>query len=359
MRGIRVDPKRRTARAEGGATWGEFDYEAQTFGLATTGGVISTTGVAGLTLGGGVGWLVRKLGLACDNLLSVDVVTADGRLITASADENADLFWGVRGGGSNFGVVTSLEFRLHPVGPVVLGGMVVHPIERADEVLRFYREFIPRAPEDLTLYCGLLTQPDGAQAVAMFGCYSGPQADGEETLRPVRTFGPPAADLFQPMPYRAMQSMLDAAFPHGLRNYWKASFLRELSDAAIERIIEYGRGMTSPLSMVAIEYYGGAASRVGEEETAFPHRRALYNPIIVAQWADEAEDERHIRWAREHAEALEPYSTGGVYVNYLGVEGEERVRAAYGPNYDRLASLKNKYDPTNLFHLNQNIKPTA
>lgn len=359
MRSIRVDPSRRTARVEGGATWGEFDYEAQTFGLATTGGIISTTGVGGLTLGGGVGWLVRKHGLSCDNLLSVDLVTADGRLVTASTEENPDLFWGVRGGGGNFGVVTSLEFRLHPVGPLVLGGMVIYPAERGEEVLRFYRDFTQRAPEQLTLYFAFLTQPEDVPVVAMLGCYNGPLADGEEALRPVRAFGAPVADLFQQIPYRAMQSMLDAAFQHGMRNYWKGSFLREMPDEAIERIVAGARRVTSPLSAVVVEYYGGAASRVGEGETAFPHRRALYDLVIMARWAEGGEDKRHIRWAREMADRLEPYSSGGVYVNVLGVEGEDRVRAAYGPNYGRLASLKNKYDPTNLFRLNQNIKPTA
>lgn len=359
MRGIRIDPAGRTARVEGGATWGDVDYEAQTFGLATTGGVISTTGVGGLTQGGGIGWLIRKHGLACDNLLSVDVVTADGRLLTASAEENADLFWGVRGGGGNFGVVTSLEFRLHPVGPTVLGGMVAHPAHRGEEVLRFYRDFTQRAPEELSLQFGFLTQPDGEQAVAMFGCYVGSVADGEEVLGPVRTFGPPVADLFQPMPYRAVQSMLDPFFPKGIRSYWKGSFLREMPDEAIDRIIAQARSVTSPQSVVAVEHSGGALGRVGEDETAFPHRRAPYNLIIMAMWPDQAEDERNIRWAREYADAVAPYSTGGVYVNYLSVEGEERVRAAYGANYGRLVALKNKYDPSNMFHLNQNIKPTA
>jgi hypothetical protein len=232
-------------------------------------------------------------------------------------------------------------------------------VERGAEVLRFYREFTQTAPEELTLYTGFLTQPDGTPVVAMFGCYNGALEDGDEALRPVRAFGPPLADLFQPMPYRAVQSMLDAGFPHGLRNYWKGSFLREMPDAAIERIVAQARQVTSPLSAVAVEYYGGAASRVGEEEMAFPHRGAHYHLIIIAQWADAAEDERHIRWARETAEALEPYSSGRIYVNMLGVEGEERVRAAYGGNYERLVALKNTYDPTNLFRLNQNIKPTV
>jgi FAD/FMN-containing dehydrogenase len=357
MRGIRVDPARRTARVEGGATWGDLDREAQAFGLATTGGIISTTGVGGLTLGGGVGWLVRKHGLACDNLLSVDVVTADGRLVTASDAEHADLFWGIRGGGGNFGVVTSLEFRLHPVGPV-LGGMVLHPREAAPAVLRFYREFTQRAPEELTTYCGLLTAPDGVPVVALIACYSGSPEEGERVLRPLREFGSPVADLIGPMPYRQMQGLLDAGFPKGLRNYWKGNFLRELPDEAIDRIVARAAEMASPLSAVVLEYYGGAASRVDEGATAFPHRRAMYDLVIIAQWADPAEDERHAAWARETAAALEPYASG-VYVNLLGTEGDERVRAAYGANYERLATLKARYDPANLFRMNQNIRPMA
>lgn len=358
MNSIHVDPTGRTARAEGGATWGDLDREAQVFGLATTGGVISSTGVGGLTLGGGVGWLVRKHGLACDNLLSADVVTADGRLVTASATENADLFWGLRGGGGNFGVVTSLEFRLHPVGPI-LGGMVLHHRDDAPAVLRFFREFTQHAPEELTTYCGMLTSPDGVPVVALIACYSGAIEEGEAVLRPLREFGSPIADLIQPMPYRAMQSLLDAGFPAGLRNYWKGNFLRELPDAAIDELVAQAARMASPLSTVILEYYGGAASRVGAGETAFPHRQAMYDLVIIALWADPAEDAPNIHWARDTAAAMEPYASGGVYVNLLGVEGEERVRAAYGANYDRLVALKDKYDPTNFFRLNQNIKPTA
>src|SRR4051794_17748743 len=274
MRAIRVDPAARTARVEGGATWGDLDREAQVFGLATTGGIISTTGIGGLALGGGVGWLVRKHGLSCDNILSVDVVTADGRLVTANAEQHADLYWGVRGGGGNFGVVTSLELRLHPVGPI-LGGMVLHLREQAPAVLRFYREFTQTAPEEVTTYCMMLTTPDGVPVVALVACYNGPLEQGEAVLRPLRAFGSPVADLIHPMPYREMQSMFDAGFPHGLRNYWKGSFLRDLPDEAIDRLVAQAAGMPSPLSAVALEFYGGAASRVGEDATAFPHRQAL------------------------------------------------------------------------------------
>jgi FAD/FMN-containing dehydrogenase len=358
MRAIRVDPIGRTARVEGGATWGDLDREAQVFGLATTGGIVSSTGIGGLTLGGGVGWLVRKHGLACDNLLSVDVVTADGRLVTANAEQHADLFWGVRGGGGNFGVVTSLEFRLHPVGPI-LGGMILYHREHAPEILRFYRSFTQTAPEELTTYCTLMTAPDGAPLVALSACYSGPLEAGEEVLRPLRTFGSPIADLIRPMAYREMQSFLDESLPAGMRHYWKGSFLRAMPDEAIDHLVAHMADASSPLSAVDLEYYGGAASRVGEAETAFPHRQALYNLIIYAIWTDPAEDEQQIQWARATAAAMEPYANGGVYVNLLGMEGEGRVRAAYGANYERLAALKNKYDPTNFFRVNQNIKPTV
>jgi hypothetical protein len=305
-----------------------------------------------------VGWLVRKHGLACDNLLSVDIVTADGQFRTASASEHADLFWGVRGGGGNFGVVTSFEYRLHPVG-TVLGGMVLHPQAKAPEVVRFYRDFMRSAPEELTLYCAFVTSPDGIPVVGMIACYCGPLDAGAEVLRPVREFGPPVADLIQPMPYCEMNMLLDAGFPAGRQNYWKGEFLADLSDDAIDAIVAQATRMTSPLSAVVLEYYGGAAGRVGEEETAFPHRQAQYDLVIMAQWADPAESDRHSQWARETWEAAQPYSSGRVYVNVLGVESEERVRAAYGANYDRLVALKNTYDPTNLFRLNQNIKPSV
>jgi hypothetical protein len=358
MKGLRVDPARQTVRAEGGVTWGEFDRETQAFELATTGGIVSTTGIAGLTLGGGVGWLVRKYGLACDNLLSVDIVLADGQLRTASATENADLFWGVRGGGGNFGVVTSLEYRLHRVGPV-LGGMVLHPQSTAKEVLQFYRAFTRSAPEELTAYAVFVTSPDGVPGVAIVACYSGPLETGEVVMRPLKEFGPPVADLIRPMAYHEMQTLFDAAFPAGLQNYWKSNFLKELSDDAMDVLVAQAAKVTSPLSVVGVEYYGGAASRVGEDETAFPHRQAQYNLVIIAQWTDPAEADKHMQWTRETWEGMQAFSSGRVYVNTLGLEGEERVREAFGANYERLVTLKNTYDPTNLFRLNQNIKPSV
>jgi len=358
MKGMRVDPARRTVRAEGGVTWGEFNRETQTFGLATTGGVVSTTGIAGLTLGGGFGWLVRKHGMACDNLISADVVTADGQLRTASESENEDLFWGLRGGGGNFGVVTSLEYRLHTVG-TVLGGMVLHLQSDAKAVLGFYRDFTRAAPDELTTYCGFLTTPDGVPVVGMIPCYSGPLEKGEEVLRPLREFGTPVADLVQPMSYCDMNTMLDAAFPAGMQNYWKSGFVEDLSDASIDVIVDRAAKMTSPRSALIIEYYGGAAQRVAEDATAFPHRQAQYDLMITAQWSDPTESDQHIGWVRETWEAVQPFGSGRVYVNTLGVEGDARVRQAYGANYERLVQVKNTYDPTNFFSQNQNITPTV
>jgi FAD binding domain len=279
MKGLRVQPARRTARAEPGLTWGEFDRETQAFGLATTGGVCSEAGIAGVTLGGGFGWLMRRHGLTVDNLLSVDVVGADGRLRTASATEHADLFFGVRGAHSNFGVVTSLEYRLHPVGPTVLAGMVLHPLERGREVLRFYRDYTSRAPDELGAWAALLTAPDGHPMVALLACYSGPAGTGEEVVRPLRTFGPPVADLIRPMPYVAAQALIDASFPRGRLNYWRSSLLRALSDDAIDTLLGGFGEVASPYSSVLIEQLGGAVRRARPDATAFPHRDAPYDLV--------------------------------------------------------------------------------
>ena len=359
LKSVRVDPVNRTARAEPGLTWGEFDRETQAFGLATTGGICSETGIAGVTLGGGFGWLMRKHGLAVDNLVSVDIVSADGQLLKASTTENADLFFGVRGAHSNFGVVTSLEYRLHPVGPTVLAGMVLHPLDKGREVLRFYREYNSQTPEEMSAWAALLTSPDGHPMVAILTCYIGPSDAGEKVVRPLKDFGPPVANMIQPMPYVKSQSLIDESFPRGRYNYWKSNLLRELSDDAIDTLVGGFRKVTSPYSSVLIEQLGGAVSRVGKEETAFNHRASPYDLVIMPMWSDPAESEKHIRWADELWRAMQPFSSGGVYVNYLGSEGEERIKAAYGTNYERLVTLKKKYDPMNLFCCNQNIKPTV
>ena len=356
MKGIRVDAKDHTARVQGGATLGDLDRETHVFGLAVPAGVISKTGIGGLALGGGVGWLVRKYGLACDNVLSFDIVTADGKPRVASANENGDLFWALRGGGGNFGVVTSFEFRVHPVS-TVLGGLVIYPRDRAVEVLRFYRDFTQSAPEELTAYCALMHTPDGIPAVAVIACYCGDLTEGEKVFKPLRAFGSPMLDEIQPMPFPQMQTLLDAAFPDGNQNYWKSTFLRELSDDAIAVLVEHANRATSPLTGVTIEFYGGAASRVGVSESAFAQRQAQYDLAILAQWVDPGESQRHIGWARGLADSMRPFSSGAYFLNFLGEEGEDTIKAAYGPNYDRLMAVKQKYDPKNFFCLNQNIKP--
>jgi FAD/FMN-containing dehydrogenase len=358
MRAIRVDPVRRTARAEGGAIWRDFDRETQAFGLATTGGTISTTGIAGLTLGGGQGYLMRKHGLACDNLLGADVVLADGSVVTASAEEHPDLFWALRGGGGNFGVVTALEYRLHPVGPA-LGGLILHPVERAAEAFRHYREFQRDAPDELAVLPALLTAPDGVRLAAFIVGYAGPAEDGEAALAPLRRFGPPVADTVQPMAYTAVQQQLDEGWPYGHHHYWKSSFLRELSDAAIDTIVEHFLAAPSPLSAVLIEPVGGAVARVDRRATAYAHRDGHPSLLFAARWADPAEAEREIAWARAAWAAMRPFVDQGVYPNYMegGAEGAARIRAAYGENYERLTQVKAAYDPTNFFRVNQNIPP--
>lgn len=359
MKGIHVDPARRTVRAQGGVTWREFNRETQLHGLATTGGIVSTTGIAGLTLGGGLGWLMGKYGLAADNLLSAEVVTASGDVVRTSESENADLFWGLRGGGGNFGVVSWLQYRLHPVGPVT-SGLVAHSIERAREVLRFFREVTSSPPDELTVYGGLLHAPDGSGVplAVILPCHCGSPAEAEAALRPIKEFGSPVMDTIGPTSYEATNMMLDAGFPRGALNYWKSSFLGELSDAAIDTLVGLFATCPSPMSGLMLEHFHGAAARVGVGETAFPHRREAYNLLVVSEWLDPADNARNVAWARESYDAMRPYFAHGRYVNYLGEdESEDPVQAAYGPNYERLRVLKAKYDPTNLFHLNQNIRP--
>jgi FAD/FMN-containing dehydrogenase len=357
MKGIHVDPVRRTARAQGGVTWREFNRETQAHGLATTGGVISTTGIAGLTLGGGLGWLMAKHGLAMDNLVSAEVVTASGDIVRASKEENADLFWGLQGGGGNFGAVSWLEYRLHPVGTVT-SGLIAHPFDRARDVLKFFREITSGLPDDLTIFGGLLHAPDGAQIAVMIVCHCGPLAEAETALEPIKKFGSPILDSVGPTSYEETNRMLDAGFPRGALNYWKSNFMMELSDQAIDTLISQFAACPSPMSGLLLEHIHGAATRVGVSETAFPHRREGYNFLVVSEWLDPADNARNIAWARESYDLMLPYFSRGRYVNYLGEdEGEDAVAAAYGPNYQRLRTLKAKYDPANLFHLNQNIRP--
>jgi FAD/FMN-containing dehydrogenase len=361
MKGIRVDPAQSTVKAEAGLTWAEFDAETQKYGLATTGGVVSTTGIAGLTLGGGVGWLARSYGLSCDNLVSVDIVTADGQMRTASANENQDLFWAVRGGGGNFGVVTALEYRLHRVGPEVTAGLLVWPRSMAGDVLPEYREFTQTAPENSCAYAALATSPDGAPIVVVVGFYHGAIEQGEALFAPLRRVGPPLVDALQPMPYTAAQQMLDGLIPAGNRVYWKSSILRGIDDEVLDTIVEQSASIPSPLTQAIIEFYGGAVNRVGVQDTAYPLRNATYALNAVSAWTVPDDDAENIAWARRTWDAVERLSPGSVYVNFLGVgdQGEDRVRAAYGPNYARLASVKATYDPMNLFHLNHNIRPAS
>jgi FAD/FMN-containing dehydrogenase len=369
MRGVRVDSAGHTARAQGGALWSDLDRETQVVGLATTGGLVSTTGIGGLTLGGGVGWLARKFGTSSDNLLSADVVTAAGDVLTASVSENGDLFWGLCGGGGNFGVVTSFEYRVHPVGPMVLGGAVFHGGEHATDVVRFFRDYVAEAPDELTVLCAFLTagpapflpeEAHGKLAAALAVCYVGDLDEGERVVAPLRSFGDPIADVIGPMPYTALQTMFDQSYPEGRRNYWKSHFFDELTDEAIDVVVGGARRMAPPFSSFYFEHIGGEIRRIGEDTTAFGHRDANFDFAILAQWTDPAEDDDQIGWARDFWAATQPFSMGTVYVNNLGEEGEERVRAAYKPEkYERLVALKDKYDRENLFRLNQNIRPSA
>jgi len=360
MNSVRVDPKAKRAIAEGGATWSDYDAETQAFGLGSTGGLISATGVGGLTLGGGIGWLLGKHGLACDNVVSFDMVTAAGELVTASAEENPDLYWGLRGGGGNFGVVVAFEFALHEIGPF-LAGMLLYPLVEAKEALAAFRDFLADKPDELGALAGLITAPDGAPVLALVFVYNGDLDEGAQMLQPMRAFGPPMIDTLGPMPYRQVQTMFDEGAPPGLRNYWKSSFLERLPDEAIDALVACRASMPSPNSKLFIECFGGSMARIGRDETAFAHRDVPYNFLILGAWEKAEDDDANIAWARETWQALQPYASEGVYVNYLGQkadEGAERVRASYGQaKYDRLVALKTKYDPNNLFRMNQNIKP--
>jgi FAD/FMN-containing dehydrogenase len=368
MRSVRVDQATRTARVGPGATLGDVDRTTQGYGLATPLGVNSTTGIAGLTLGGGYGWLSRRLGLTIDHLLSAEVVTAEGEIVRASASENPDLFWAIRGGGGNFGIVTAFEFQLHPVGPEVLSGLVVHPLAGAREVLRFYRDFLPTTPEAFSCWFVLRQAPPlpflapewhGQPILALAMCWSGDLAEGERVTAPLRGFGQPLADVVAPNPYADWQTALDPLLVPGFRNYWKSHDFRQLSDGLIDVLLAYAGRIPDPHSEIAFGQLGGAISRVPDDATAYGHREAEFMMNVHGRWTEPDRDEACIGWARELFRAAAPFATGGVYVNFLTGEEEDRVRAAYGPNYERLVEIKNRYDPTNLFRMNQNIRPSV
>lgn len=365
LRGVTVDPRRRTARVGPGATLADLDHETQAFGLATPVGINSTTGIAGLTLGGGFGWLSRKYGLTVDNLLSATVVTAAGELVTASAKQNADLFWGVRGGGGNLGIVTEFEFRLHKVGPEVLSGLIVHPFADADRVLRHYRAFVAGAPEDVTCWTVLRKAPPlpflppavhGTEVVIIAVLTTAGLRKGKQLLKPLRELGKPIADVVGPHPYAGWQRAFDPLLTPGARNYWRSHNFRELSDGALDTIRAYAGRLPSNQSEIFIAQLGGAINAQAPDATAYPHRDANFVMNVHTRWEDKSRDQACVAWARDFSDRTAPFATGGVYVNFVS-EGEERVRAAYGGNYARLAELKRAYDPTNLFSLNQNVPP--
>jgi FAD/FMN-containing dehydrogenase len=358
MRGVDVDPRRRRARAQGGATWNEYNRATHVYGQATTGGVVSTTGVGGLTLGGGLGWLMGRYGMAVDNVTQVEVVTADGRVRMVDADNEPDLFWALRGGGGNFGVAASIEFETHPLD-TILGGLIAHPLAAAGEVIDLYRQVTKQASDDATVFCGLVHAPDGSgtKLCGLPLCHAGEPDAAEAELRPLREFGPPILDLVQPMPYPAVNTMLDDAFPRGVLNYWKSAFLTELSDAAVRTMIDAFEAAPSIMSGIVIEHFHGEVCRIDPTATAFPHREPGYNLVLAGQWLDPAETAANVAWVRETFAALEPYTAARGYVNYLADDESDRVPNAYGPNYDRLVEVKRRYDPRNMFHLNHNIAP--
>jgi FAD/FMN-containing dehydrogenase len=369
MKGIRVDPAGRQAVAQPGVTWSELDHETQAFGLAVTGGLVSSTGIAGLTLGGGFGWLLRKYGLACDNLLAADVVTADGQLVTASEQQHQDLFWALRGGGGNFGVVTSFEYRLHPVGPTVFAGPVFYAASDAASVLRGWRDLAATIPDELTTIANLLVAPPlpllpesvhGRPVLAVIGLYAGAVEDGATAAQPLRTLGEPIADLMGPMPYVAMQSLLDPLWGPGAQNYFTSALLDRLDDSAIDALLARHAGGTAPVRELHLYQGGGAMGRVPAEATAYAHRDAAYVLEIIARSPERNGFEDHADWARATQQAMGPWATGGGYVNFTSEPGQDKVKASYPPDtYARLVAVKDQYDPTNLFRLNQNIRPSG
>jgi FAD/FMN-containing dehydrogenase len=370
MKAIEVDPDTAIVRAQAGLTWGEFDTATQEHGLAVTGGRFSTTGIAGLTLGSGSGWLERRCGLTADNLLSAQVVTADSQIVTASETENPDLFWGLRGGGGNFGIVTSFTYRLHRIGPIIYGGLMVSLPDRAPQTMRFLREYMPDAPDDLGLGAAFVSAPPEpfvppemhfAPVFGLVVCWTGDMAEGERILAPIREVAQPVMDMVQPIPYTALQSMLDAGGPHGVRAYMKAEFLPELSDEVIDKLADHGARRAGPMAQLLLEPTGGAISRVATGDTALGVRDIPWAYHALALWMepDEASADAHTSWARNLSGDMAPHTTAGIYLNFTSDEGDERVRAMYGDDrYARLVALKDRYDPENVFHLNQNIRPS-
>jgi hypothetical protein len=358
MKGMHVDPVRRTAQAQTGLLLSEFDHETQAFGLATTLGVVSLTGIAGLTLGGGLGWLNGKYGLACDNVLAAEVVTAEGEFLVADASENNDLYWALRGGGGNFGVVTALTYQLHPVTTVLAGGLSF-PAEQAHDALHFYHQFASGAPDELSTAGSVSRDAEGNPTVSIAVCYCGSLDEGERVLSPLRTFGRPVGGEIVPLPYQAFQRGPDVNFPTGRQHYWKSSYIKDLTDEAIEVLLDFAATTPSPFTGIGLQQMTGVASRVDPRATAFAHRDRQYDFLILSQWEDPADSGRNIDWTRDFFEAMRPHLKEAVYVNNLGAQEQDRVRAAYGINYDRLAAVKARYDPENVFHLNHNVPPAA
>jgi FAD/FMN-containing dehydrogenase len=359
MRGIHVDRDAMTLRAQGGCLWAELNREAALHGLATTGGAISHTGVSGLTLGGGLGWLMAKHGLAADNVLAVELVTADGRVLDVTADSDPDLFWALRGGGGNFGIAASIKFRLHPM-PTVTGGLIGHPIEKAGEMLRFYRDAAPTVSDDLTVFAALVHAPDGSgmKLAGLVVFHTGTPEEAERDLAPFKEWGSPIMVEVGPVPYPIFNTILDEAYPHGLRNYWLSAFTNGLPDGLIDTMVERFEQVTSPMSGIVLEQFHGAVTRVAPAETAVPHRDEGYNLLITGVWDDAAADDANVAWTKESFAAMTEFFSGGRWLNYLGDDqGDDAVRGAYGENYDRLAELKRRYDPENVFRANHNIAP--
>ena len=362
MRGVQVDPAARRVRAQGGATWADFNRETQLYALATTGGVVSTTGIGGLTLGGGIGWLMGTHGLAVDNLRAATLVTAAGDVLHVDEGEHADLFWAIRGGGGNFGVASWLEYATHPVGPMVTGGLVAHPFAAARDVLHYYRDLTAALPDEFTAFGGLLHAPDGsgAKLVAIIVCHTGSLEAGARAVEPIKRFGQPVMDAIGPMPYSVVNTLFDAGFPAGALNYWKANFLSALTDHAIDAMIDRFAACPSPMTGMLLEHFHGAATRVAPAATAFPHRAPGYNLLIAGEWMDPATTDTNIAWTRETYTAMAPHYASGRYANYLNAEevgADDAVAAAFGPNLARLREIKRRYDPDNVFHHNQNIRP--